>query len=47
MEENINETVRLIKRDKFGEDLTKIDNLPKEVEKIYVGKQTSKKNKRS
>ena len=44
MEENINETVRLIKRDKFGEDLSKINNLPEEVEKIYVDKQTSKKN---
>lgn len=45
MEENINETVRLIKRDKFGEDLSKIENIPKEIEKIYVNKQASKKNK--
>ena len=45
MEENINETVRLIKRDKFGEDLTKVDNLPEEVEKVYDSKRTSKKNK--
>ena len=44
MEENINETVRLIKREKHGEDLSKIDNLPKEVKKVYDGKQTSKKN---
>lgn len=44
MEENINETVRLIKREKHGEDLSKIDNLPEEVKKIYVSKQTSKTN---
>ena len=47
MEENINETVRLIKRDKFGEDLTKVNNLPEEMEKVYVSKRTSKKNKQS